>query len=323
MEFAASLSGIDDLEAFALTEGSGPSTRLRHVAPNVVAGGGAGGVGGVEVDVSVLGRGGPELDMGDPAVLDAFVKYAAQTSPNRRTALVISGVASRSNGLWSLCSDETPLGLSELEGVLGAGGLELLALDGGNVFDLSLTYQLRQAARYLVSSQALDFSDFIGTWRAAPEASARALAEAIVKTHDTGVLGVVSAIDTQRMDALRAALDVLAGALLDHSAADIAALRPDACPGNYAGFNGVDMHALASLLQPQAKSVMSAVEAAVLAHEALDATGRAASGAYGVALYLPLTSSSEFAAFTAGNYDLLAPPNRYRGFLDWFLAEPK
>lgn len=318
----ASLTSINGLEVFALMEDSGEPTRLRRaVALDPSAGGAMGGAGSIEVDVSVLGQGGPNLDLGAPAVLGAFLRYAAQASPNRRTALIVSGIAARANGLWSLCSDETPLGLSELEGVLEGGTMDLLALDGGQVFDLSMTYQLRDAARFLVCSQALDFSDFVGAWMSSPEDSALHLAQAIVQTHDTGVLGVVSALEAQRMDALRDALDELAGALLQHEAADIAALRPDACPGNYAGLQSVDMHALASLLQPPLQGVTSAVEEAVVAHEALDSTGQADSSAYGVAIYLPLVASTELDGYTGETYDLLLSPQRYRDFIDWFLAE--
>ncbi|MBN2195170.1 MAG: hypothetical protein JW751_20295 [Polyangiaceae bacterium] len=318
----ASLSYARRLEVFALTEDAGEATRLRHVAgtdPSV--NGGAGGAGSSEVDVSVLGRGGSDLDLGDPTVLEAFLEYAEQTAPGRRTALVLSGVAARIDGLWSLCRDETGLDLAEVEAALGGGTLELLALDGGQVSNLSVTYQLRHAARYLVSSQSLDFSDFIGAWTAAPEDTARNLARAIVQTHDTGVLGVVSALDTQRMDELRDALDDLAAVLLEQDPTEIEALRPDACPGNYAGVQSVDMHALASLVELTPDSVMTAVEDAVVAHAAVDITGHSESPAYGVAIYLPLERRPELDAYTSQNYDLLASPHRYREFIDWFLEE--
>lgn len=321
-EVEASLAGVHGLDVFTLAETAGEPTRLRHATtPDPSASAGAASVGSSNVDVSVLGLGGPNLDLGNPAVLDAFLEYAARVSPERRTALVVSGIAARKDGLWSLCSDTTSLALSGLQGALEGKGLELLALDGGKVFELAMTYQLRHTADFLVSSQALDFSDFVGAWTSTSERTGRSLAQAIVNTHDTGVLGVVSALETQHMAGLGEALDTLSDALLQRSAADIEALRPDACPGNYAQVQAVDLHVLASLLQPPQQTVMDAVDRAVVAHDALDATGHNPSPAYGVAIYLPLTSGTELNGYTGDNYDLLASPHRYRDFLEWFLTE--
>jgi folylpolyglutamate synthase/dihydropteroate synthase len=116
------------------------------------------------------------------------------------------------------------------------------------------------------------------------ENSALALAQAIVETHDTGILGVVSALNTKQMNGVRGALDTLTTALYTHDAATINEARVSSCPGNYASTQSVDLYALAPQLIPTVPSVMTVIETAVVTHKALNSAGQSEPLASGVAI---------------------------------------
>lgn len=176
-----------------------------------------------------------EVDMGDPAVLAAFLEWAGTRYPADHTALVLWDHGSG----WdftvappSIAEDETSGGgaLSIAEGDLAAAltpwvdahdRLDLVGFDACNMAGWEVAQALVPYARTMTAAETTvgwegyRYDQALAALEADPAMTGATLADTMARTEVEGGEWSHAAIDLDRIDALSGAIDALALALMD------------------------------------------------------------------------------------------------------------
>ncbi len=179
-----------------------------------------------------------EVDMGDPTVLAEFVLWAEENYPAERTALVLwdhgdgwafTGSPARGAVSWdetsgndlSIAEGELASALQTIEDARGAP-LDVIAFDACNMASWEVAHALSDYGSYMVASEAtvggegLQYGPALKMLANAEDDSPAALAKNLAtKAVEQGGEWTYSAADLTQMAALSAALDELAGLLLE------------------------------------------------------------------------------------------------------------
>ncbi|MCC7491464.1 MAG: hypothetical protein IT204_03915 [Fimbriimonadaceae bacterium] len=253
-----------------------------------------------------------EPDMGDPAVLRAFIQSSQARWPANRYLLVVWG----RGGGWrarAVSSDltGTPLTVAELPSALQTSpALDVVAFDSDLAQMLETVYQIRNRCGYVVGSQELVPSGGLpyaalltaltGDATQTPAELAAALVTGSVDFYAGSATATWAAVRTDRLDTVADRLDDLATRLRqigdDTNQAAQQAAR-DAAQGYGGGderFHGYrDLVDLATrlgsglsdvTLSNAAAALETAVTAALVAR---DSTGGSVAGSHGLSIYLP------------------------------------
>ena len=107
--------------------------------------------GGVDLVASNDG----EKNTADPAVLEEFVQYGTSQFPSEKTMLIVKAPGYAWRGI---CFDETnnaeTMSIDGLAGALKGKGLDLLVFDASYMGLLEVSYELKDAASYMVATQS-------------------------------------------------------------------------------------------------------------------------------------------------------------------------
>jgi hypothetical protein len=179
-----------------------------------------------------------EVDMGDPAVLSDFLLWAHENYPSERMAL---SMWNHGDG-WSLQSQNAPppfiswdmtdnSWISIAEGGLAEGldplvslrgPLDILGFDACSMAAWEVAHALRGRARYMVASETtvglegFHYTKILDALASDPELETAALADLFAwSAGEFNEEWTFSVADTDKLDALAAAIDGLAGDVLD------------------------------------------------------------------------------------------------------------
>jgi len=184
----------------------------------------------------------PEMNSSDPATLEKFVIWGEKTYPAKKNMVLISD---HGYGWRGICQDETNgdtlmpnHGIAEaLKNSKAKTGkmVDILAFDACNMGSIEAAFEMRGAARYMVASETMEPYDglpyemFITDMVKNPSISPEQLANNIVYEYVlyysdkwayphqmtySQDFATMAAVDTSMMDALGAAFDAVADALL-------------------------------------------------------------------------------------------------------------
>ena len=261
-----------------------------------------------------------EQNMADPAVLHDFVQWGVKTYPASHYAVVLwnhgDGWRSRARARGIFYDDTTNpyLGMSmaQLNSALDVGvKLEVVAVDACMMQMLEVDYEIRDRARYIVSSEETStsagyaYNTFLTQLAANPSMTGLDLSNAIVDTYVEGNQGVGvtnSVVDPGRLAYLATRVQSLAAYLRTHWAAQKGAFDSAraACQA-YSIYDYKDLYDFAAHLKSvssdsQVKSLSQAVMDAISDPSVSSVLYEAHSGStvvdsYGISIYIPAHGS--------------------------------
>jgi hypothetical protein len=236
-----------------------------------------------------------EVDMGDPNTLVAFTRWAIQTYPAQKYALILSGHGKGWQGLcWDQTSGEDNLNMNELKTALADTAafegkpLDLIGFDACLMDMTEVAYEIHDSASVMVASEHAEpsagwpYSAILNNLTANPSMSAAQLANAIVYDYyesysPTGY--TMAAIDLSQIDAVARGVNALSQAMLSTNNSDS--------------------------IKVLARAIESEVGVAVIAEE----HGARWADSHGLAIYFPKASADFDMTYNAHNIAFVADTN--------------
>ncbi|GCL34680.1 hypothetical protein PA905_39060 [Planktothrix agardhii CCAP 1459/11A] len=284
----------------------------------------------VSSDLNSLG----ELNMGDPQTLTDFVQWGKNNYAAQNYAVVVwDHGGGRSGVAWDDTSNSANLSVNELTTAISNAGLgdslKLVGLDACLMALTEQTYDLKGLTDVFVGSQKTepgDGWDYAGWFRRLADGGGRLNAEqmggAIVDSYGEFYHNseTQSAIDTSKLDNVKAKLDAFVDATANASESDWQAITQ--ARSEATAFEIEDERDLGSFMQAvdnrldgpigeAARQVIEAVNAAVI--DQVDY-----SGASGLSIYLPPVNGSGYQSSYNGDNYSFAADTKWTQFLTAF-----
>ena len=233
-----------------------------------------------------------EVNMGDPNTLLAFTRWAIQTYPAQKYALILSGHGKGWQGLcWDQTSGDDNLNMNELKTALAETAafegkpLDLIGFDACLMDMTEVAYEIHDSASVMVASEHAEpsagwpYSAILNNLTANPSMSAAQLANTIVYYYyesysPTGY--TMAAIDLTQIDAVARGVNALSLAMLSTN-------------------NSASIKSLAKVIE-------SEIDGAVIAEE----HGARWPDSHGLAIYFPKASADFDMIYNAHNIAFVA-----------------
>lgn len=289
------------------------------------------------------GRGGREVNMGDPRTLTDFVTWGMANYPANRYALILwnhgdgwRDVPDARLPLKAVCWDDTSgwdeaLETKEIkQALMDSGWVDVIGFDACLMGMAEVAYEMKDVAGIMTGSEETEpgtgwpYHTLLADLKASPTLSPSALGEAIVlrygESYNPTDRATQSAIDLSLMDTLADSIRSLADAIMGSDKSDV--FRARGTTQNYDEAEYIDLHHFADLLvaesadpvvQTAAGSVMAAVEDAVIANDC----DISRPDSHGLSIYFPERQSAFDADYNASVIDF---PNatRWDEVLEWY-----
>ena len=261
-----------------------------------------------------------EVNMGDPAVLTAFVQWGIATYPADRYAVILWDHGGGTSGVcWDDTNGADHLTVAEVGVALAAVGthLDLVGFDACLMAMTEQAYEIRLDADVMVASEQTEpwggwpYDTFLADLVAVPTQTAVTLATSIVTRYGESYGGAEtqSAVTLSGVQSLATALDNFVGTVIaeDTDWGVISAARSGAdyfTDTDYRDLgtfiDGVVSGATNANILSAAQAVQTAYASAVVANHS-----SASDGGTGLSIYLPPQGGYVSSSYTPGRFELL------------------
>jgi len=234
-----------------------------------------------------------EVNMGDPATLVDFVRWAASNYPAEKYTLIISNHGGGWEGIcWDETSDNDNLDLAEMRNALGdisefiGQPVDLIGFDACSMGTTEVAYEVHEYASVMVASEQPEplsgwpYDAILTQLTATPDINAAELATIAVDSYylsHTPTGYTMTAIDLTKIDAVVNGLGDLAQALVVYNGTETQAVK------NYAS------------------TVITGIDEAVI----YERHGTNWPDSHGLAIYFPKYQRNFNSAYTAGTVSLV------------------
>lgn len=289
------------------------------------------------------GRGGREVNMGDPRTLTDFVTWGMTNYPANHYAVILwnhgdgwRAVTDARLPVKAVCWDDTS-GLDEAletkeikQALMDSGGVDVIGFDACLMGMAEVAYEMKDVAQIMVGSEETEpgagwpYHTLLADLEASPTLSPSALGAAIVRrygeSYNPRTWATQSAIDLSLMDSLADSIRSLAEAIMGSDKSDV--FRARANSQYYDEIAFIDLYHFAELLvaesvdswiQTAAGSVMAGVEEAVIANDC----NISRPDSHGLSIYFPQRQAAFDQNYNASVIDF---PNdtRWDEALEWY-----